>query len=593
MRRRRILWHLFPYYLLVIVLALAAASWYASRTVRALYYERTGEDLRARAVLAARLMERRLADEDGAAIDAVCDSLGVLTGTRLTVVLPDGVVVADSQEDPARMEYHGDRPEVARALAGVPGSSTRYSETLRRDFMYVAVPVVRESRIVAAVRASLPLNVVDRTLRGMYVRIALGGLVIAILAGLISLCVSRRISRPIEEIRRGAEHFTRNDLSYRIPAHDLVEIADLAESMNSMAYNLQDRIETVERQRNEQEAVFSGMVEGLIAVDTGERILQLNRAASDILGVEPSRAAGRTIQEVVRNPYLQEFVQRALSADEPVEESVTLRGGGGTQYLQAHGAQLLGRDGERLGAVVVLNDVSRIRQLESLRSEFVANVSHELRTPITSIKGFVETLRDGASRDPAEARRFLGIIARQADRMNAIIGDLLTLSSVENEHERIRMRFGRVRIREILDEAIELCNRRAADRRVTIDLDCPVDLEGTVNGDLVEQATINLVDNAVTWSEEGGRVLVSASGDAEEIVIRVRDEGTGIREEHLPRLFERFYRVDRARSRKSGGTGLGLAIVKHIARAHGGEVEVESTFGEGSVFTLRLPNRKI
>ncbi|MBN1884386.1 MAG: PAS domain-containing protein [Candidatus Krumholzibacteriota bacterium] len=593
MRRRRILWHLFPYYVAVIIVALAAVSWYASRTVKEHYYDRTGDDLRARAILVAELVAIRMGDDSGGSMNDLSDSLGELTGTRFTVILPDGRVAADSEEDPVSMENHGDRPEIIRALAGVPGRSTRYSETLRRNFMYVAVPVMRDGRVAAAVRASLPLTFIDETLRGMYVRILYGGLVAAVLAGIISLYVSRRISRPIEEIRRGAEHFTRNDLDYRIPAHDLVEIADLAEVMNGMAYNLQDRILTVERQRNEQEAVFSSMIEGLIAVDTSERVLRLNRAASALLGVEPSKATGLTIQEVVRNPYLQEFVQRALSADEPVEESITLRGGGGTQYLQAHGAQLLDRDGELLGAVVVLNDVTRIRQLETLRSEFVANVSHELRTPITSIKGFVETLRDGAIHDTAEAKRFLGIISRQADKMNAIIGDLLMLSSVENEQERSRMRFDRARIKEIAGEAISLCAGRVGQRRVKIELDCPDDLEGTVNAALVEQALINLVDNAVTYSEEGGVVRVSATEEGGDIVIRVRDEGIGIREENLDRLFERFYRVDRARSRTLGGTGLGLAIVKHIAQAHGGSVEVESAFGEGSTFVLRLPNRKI
>jgi two-component system phosphate regulon sensor histidine kinase PhoR len=424
----------------------------------------------------------------------------------------------------------------------------------------------------------------------MYVRITISGILVAIAAGVVSILVARRISRPVEEIKKGVAHFASNDLSYRLPVHELEEIGELANVINAMAERLEDRIETVERQKNEQEAIFAGMVEGLIVVDEEEKIVRINPAASAFLGIEIAEAEGRMIQEAVRNPYLQKFVRKALSSAITVEEDFTLRNDRGELYVQGHGVQLLRPDGRLRGGVIVLNNVTRLRKLENLRKDFVANVSHELRTPITSIKGFVETLLDGALRDPVDAANFLKIIGRQAERMDNIIEDLLLLSGVERGLEESNVRVEKGKIIDIIRDAIEVCDHKAREKKIRIDVDCAPDIEGTVNEPLLEQAVINLLDNAIKYSDEGGPVEISASRHADEITIEVRDEGCGIDREDIPRLFERFYRVDKARSRKLGGTGLGLAIVKHIMQAHGGSVIVASTPGEGSTFTLHLPD---
>ena len=360
--------------------------------------------------------------------------------------------------------------------------------------------------------------------------------------------------------------------------------------INEMAGRLEDRIETVERQRNEQEAIFSGMVEGLIVIDEHERIVRINPAASAFLGVDISEAEGRTIQEVVRNPYLQKFVRRTLGSAVTVEEDITLRNDRGEIYMQAHGVQLLRPDGRLRGGVIVLNNVTRLRRLENLRKDFVANVSHELRTPITSIKGFVETLLDGAMNDPADAKNFLNIIGRQAGRMDNIIEDLLLLSGVERGLEESNLRVEKAKVADIIGDALEVCDYKAREKKIRIEVDCAPDMEAVVNEPLLEQAVINLLDNAIKYSDESGRVGIVAVPQADGINIEVHDEGCGIDKEDIPRLFERFYRVDKARSRKLGGTGLGLAIVKHIMQAHGGSVTVVSTPGEGSTFTLHLLN---
>jgi two-component system, OmpR family, phosphate regulon sensor histidine kinase PhoR len=315
----------------------------------------------------------------------------------------------------------------------------------------------------------------------------------------------------------------------------------------------------------------------------------MNLAAGRLLGIEPHRALGRSIQEVTRNADVQKFVGEAGRSEDVVESELTLHSPD-VRVLQAHGARIRDSRGRRIGTVVVLNDVTRMRQLETLRRDFVANVSHELKTPITSIKGFVATLLDGAMDNPEDARRFLEIVSRHSDRLSSIIDDLLSLSRIEQEDQEGSLETARSGVRETIKRAIDSCASTAAERQIRLELDCSEGLVGVFNARLVEQAVTNLIDNAVKYSEAGSAVAVTARRVGRVTEVAVRDHGVGIETQHLDRLFERFYRVDKARSRKLGGTGLGLAIVKHIALAHGGTVQVESTPGLGSTFTLKIPD---
>ncbi|HKK01264.1 MAG TPA: ATP-binding protein, partial [Desulfuromonadales bacterium] len=498
------------------------------------------------------------------------------------------LVVADSHEEPERMENHARRPEIVVALSGGIGRAVRFSRTLHERMMYVAIPIKRDGRLLGVARAAIPITAIEQTLQGIYLKIVLGGLAAVLLTGLLSLYMSRRISRPLEEIRRGAERFAKGDLTSRLTVAGSVEIVGLAESLNQMVTHLNERIQTVLHQRNEQEAVLASMVEGVLAVDTDERIIRINQAAGRLLGVHPEAVQGRRLHEVIRKADLLRFVDRALASREPVEGDIVLQREG-EQYLQAHGTVLRGAHGQENGALIVLNDVTRLRRLESLRRDFVANVSHELKTPITAIKGFVETLLDGAIDRPEDSRRFLGIITKQAERLNAIIDDLLALSRIEQEGERSEVPLHPGVIAEVLKGAQQACAIGASGKGIHIEVTCEEILRARINAPLLEQAVINLIDNAVKYSEAEQAIEVTAAREGAEVVIRVRDHGRGIDAEHLPRLFERFYRVDKARSRKQGGTGLGLAIVKHIAAAHGGQVTVSSVPGEGSVFAIHLP----
>jgi two-component system phosphate regulon sensor histidine kinase PhoR len=291
---------------------------------------------------------------------------------------------------------------------------------------------------------------------------------------------------------------------------------------------------------------------------------------------------------VIRHPELQILVTKALASEEAVERDVVLYAKE-ERVLNGHATILRDGEGNRVGVLVVLNDITRLRKLENIRKDFVANVSHEIRTPITAIKGFVETLRDGAIHSPQDAERFLGIIQNHVQRLETLVEDLLSLSRIEEEKEKEAIVLEEKAIKEVLEGALVLCQAKADSKQIRIELSCGDEVKATVNPSLLEQAVVNLLDNAIQYSEPGKRIWVQGETTPEGVLIRVRDEGCGIEKQHQERLFERFYRVDKARSRKLGGTGLGLAIVKHIMEAHGGHVSVESQLGPGSTFTLHLP----
>jgi two-component system phosphate regulon sensor histidine kinase PhoR len=586
MRRAKLLWHLFPFLLLVTLVTLVAVTWYSVRSWRLFYLKQTAADLETRARLVENRIGGRALVERETWVDKLCKDLGKTTATRLTVILPTGQVLGDTEEDPARMDNHGDRPEFREAIAGRVGVATRFSFTLGHSRTYVAVPVKAQDKIVGVVRASLPMTAIDQALRAYYVPIALGGVAIALVVALLSFFISRRLSEPLENLKRGAQRFAQGDLSRKLPIPPTDELASLAEVLNEMAGKLEDRINALIRQGQMQEAVLSSMIEGVLAIDPEQRLIALNRAGARLLGVDPEAALSKNITEIIQASDLRWFINRTLSARDPIEGEVEVNKG--QQILQAHGTSLRDPEGTGLGVLIVLHDVTHLRRLEHLRRDFVANVSHELKTPITSIKGFVETLLAGAIREPENAENFLRIVARQTERLNEIIDDLLSLSRIEKDAERGQIFLTTQRIKGVLAAAVEVCEPKAKERNIRIIFDCPGDLRARVNAPLLEQALVNLVDNAIKYSERDREVRVEAERSGPEVIVRVRDQGSGIPPEHLPRLFERFYRVDSGRSRQLGGTGLGLAIVKHIAQAHGGKVTVASTPGKGSVFTLHL-----
>jgi two-component system phosphate regulon sensor histidine kinase PhoR len=598
MAHRKLIWQLYPSLLLVTLGAVVAVAAYGSAFFRQVHHQEVRDALEQLAAVSVEHVRLVLQTEGPNGLDSLCKRLARSSQgrMRLTIIAPSGKVLGDSHENPAVMDDHSTRPEIQEALRTGRGSSIRFSPTLGRQMMYVATVLREQNAPVVVVRVASSLAQVDKALHSVYVHVLWAGLVVAAVTAVLSLLVSRRISRPIAAIEQVAQRFAGGELDVRVPTPDSVELAVLADSLNKMAAQLAERITTITEQRNELGAVLSSMVEAVLAVDNQGRIVSVNPAAAELLGIEPAQVQNRHMEEVIRNVDLQEFVRQTLAGVLPEETDISLPINGGRSF-SLHGACLTDARGRRRGAVIVLNDMTRVRRLENIRRDFVANVSHELKTPVTSIQGFVEALVEGDVQDPAQVRKYLNIVARHASRLNAIIEDLLTLSRLEESGARrggtqgpASLRFTSSPVKPVLEEAIHLSSVQADERRITIDLACPNDLEARVNPPLLEQAVMNLIDNAVKYSAEGSRVRVTAGQHEDEVTIAVRDEGCGIAPEHLTRIFERFYVVDKSRSRKLGGTGLGLAIVKHIMQAHGGRVSVESTPGKGSTFTLHLPH---
>ena len=588
MFKKRLLWQLYPSYLLLTVLAVLAVAWYTSHSLKKFYLNQIADDLESRAHLVQHQILPYLISSDFENVDALCKKTGPASSTRITIILPTGEVVGDSDEKVHRMENHADRPEFQKALNKDLGRSLRFSNTLGKNMMYLAVPIKQENKTIAVVRTSVPASAIDKELKQIYNKLLWAVLIVAIIAAVISLGLSKRISRPIEKIKETAGRFASGDLDLRLSISKPVELAELAKAMNEMARQLQERINTITAQNSESDAILTSMIEGVIAVDSQSRIVRINRAAAGFLNVNTKQAQRCHIEQAVGNIDIIKFVQKSLDSSAPIEVDIVLPGDE-KRFLKLNGTSLSNIKGEKTGAVIVLTDVTRLKQLEKVRRDFVANVSHELKTPITSIKGFVETLKDGAIAEPEQARRFLEIIARHSDRLNAIIDDLLSLSRLEEDSEKRMLSFETTLLKPVLAEAVSLSKIKAEEKRIQLVLNCKENTKAAMNPALLEQAVTNLIDNAIKYSTSESKIWIEANQKENEIIIEVRDQGCGIAQKYLERIFERFYVVDKGRSRKLGGTGLGLSIVKHIAQVHGGYVEVQSTVDKGSTFKIHLP----
>jgi two-component system phosphate regulon sensor histidine kinase PhoR len=581
---KTLLWKLCSSYLLLAALSLAVCLAAASLLLRQSVLSQAQEQLAAQAGF----LSARLEGQDAAAFGGICAECSTGLGSRFTVIAASGKVLADSEKDPLSFDNHADRPEILAALAGETGVSLRRSHSLGKELLYVAVPLRRNGAIWGAARAALPAELLEERLAVLRGRLLLAAAPALLLAAAASVLLALRISRPLEEIEQGVLRFTQGSLRHRIRIAGPLEITNLAESCNRMAAQLDERSESLQKQLGLLESTFRSMAEAVIVLDQEGRILRCNQAAGRLFSFEPAEVELRDIQEVIRLADVQQFFEKTMQLDSPAEAVITVSAGR-ERILSANGARLRSESsGQDAGALLVFHDITRLKRLETMRRDFAANVSHELKTPITAISGFVETLRDGALHEP-DAERFLDIIARNVRRLRTIIEDLLALARLEQEEESGQISLSRKAVRPVLENAAALCVNAAAERSISVELDCPDALKARLNAALLEQAVVNLLDNAVKYSPSGGTVILRAGQDAGAVLIAVQDFGCGIPREHHARLFERFYRVDKARSCKLGGTGLGLAIVKHIVQAHHGAVSVDSAPGKGSVFTIRLP----
>ncbi len=504
---------------------------------------------------------------------------------RVTLINPSGTVLADSEHDTSTMENHAHRPEIASALRGRQGASVRHSATLNRDLVYLAAPATVGRQAGSVLRLAVPLEQVAGAIAEVRLRILEVSVLAALLALVIAYFFSRALSRRIGRIKTFAESLVNARFAETLPPAPDDELGALARSLNSMAEQLRDMLERLKLESARREAILAGMVEGVLAVDHELCVTFCNQAFARAVGAAHPVPERLPVLEVVRDPTFLELLTAVLVTGESQRRRLQLAAAEGRSYeIQAAPLEL--RSGR--GAITILHDVTDLERLERVRRDFVANVSHELRTPLAAIQGYAETLLDGALEDREHNRTFLDVIKSQAVRLNRIASDLLALSALESEEGPSPKEM--VSVSQAIDAAIHSVASEASLRNVKIERGKDGDDHMTAHRIKLEQVLVNLLDNAVKFNRPGGEVRIESGQTADGMLqISVIDNGIGIPSEDLPRIFERFYRVDKARSREVGGTGLGLSIVKHAVERMGGRVTVESHLGKGSRFTVLLP----
>jgi two-component system phosphate regulon sensor histidine kinase PhoR len=585
MWRSRMFWQLFVTYGGLVLFAISLLGLVV--TGRALENElRQIEDgLRSKALLVREVIRGRTADQ----IPKMQPRLAALENeiqTRITLMTADGTALADSARDPGDVKNQGHYPEMQQAREKGYGTDKRVSVSVPgQPTMYFALRT--DDPTVAYVRLALPLEVVDEQAGVLRRLVWTAGALTGILALALAFWLARRITRPIQELTEGAEQIAAGDYGHKVYAESGDEVGTLARSFNHMSERLAAQFAQLDEDRQQLRAVLSSMVEGVVALDAGQHILFANERAGRLLDFQTRTAVGRRLWEVVRQRPVQEVVEATLNGAGSLEQELRWDGPAGKSLL-VHAGPLPGSPPR--GAVLVLHDTSELRRLERLRHEFVANVSHELKTPLSVIKACIETLLDGAVDDVDHRGRFLEQIDHHADRLHNLILDLLSLARLDSGTETFA--FQAVALEKVVAACVERRRPLVEGKHQQLEV-TPPEPPGPVTAwadeEAVRQILDNLVDNAIKYTPEGGRIQVRWWQSDGRACLAVQDTGVGIGEHDLPRIFERFYRVDRARSREMGGTGLGLSIVKHLTQAMRGTVAAVSRLNEGSTFTVRLP----
>ena len=585
-------------FVLIIAVMLFGIYFYLNKSLREYSYQRIETNLIKQISFAKSYLEENFAEEFRAyELDKIADKIGRDLGLRVTIISVDGTVFGDSELDGEKLvkvENHLYRPEVQQALKGFSiaksgiGKNKRFSATVKKDMLYIA-SVFGKNKPQGIVRLSLPLSEIELISNRLKKTLTISLFLAFIMAVIISFVVSLFISKPAREMASAAKAVASGDFSKRISISTKDEIGDLAKTFNFMSHQIKTRIEDVTTSKSRLEAVLLSMFEGVMVVDIKGTILLMNQTLKDFLLVKGD-PVGKKPLEVIRNIEIQEIADNGLRLKQGVESreiSVFLQE---EKILLLHATAII-RDGKPEGTVLVFHDITGLRHLEKIRREFVANVSHELRTPVSSIKGYAETLLEGAMDDKENATDFLKIIHSDSERLARLIDDLLDLSKIESG--KLKSSLTPCAVDPIIKRVVSSLNKQAKEKSIKIQTYIPKDISDILADEArIAQVLLNLTDNAIKYTENEGLVTISAKEKDGVVQVDVTDTGIGISGKDIPRLFERFYRVDKARSRALGGTGLGLSIVKHIVHAHNGEISVQSVLGQGSTFSFTIAKVK-
>lgn len=512
------------------------------------------------------------------------------TNARATITLPDGTVLADSWGNSDWVKNPSENPKNQPSISTHPEtipSSRNYATIGQGQWIQATAPLRSGDRILGMVKLSKPIGEIRQIKVNIQSKVMLAALVSIFLAGGIAYLIALNMARPLREMTDIASKISNGDLSRRVRITSGDEMGRLADALNYMADRLSVTIYQTSEERNKMRAILASMVDGVVAVDSNNRIILMNPAAEEMFGVSEEMALGRKFLEAIRNYGLVEAISNATRGEVRTAEFKVFTPDERTLRVSVTCIEKAG--GGEAGVVAVIQDVTELRRLEQVRTEFVSNVSHELRTPLTSIKGFIETLLDGAMEDPDTARRFLQIIQKEANRLERLISDLLDLSRIESGHIELKKR--PTNLARLAESVHTVLKRQSDAKGLTVEVTIPEEFpEVMADADLLRQVFMNLIDNSIKYTPSGGKITIGASMGNEAVEVFVEDTGIGIPKAHLSRLFERFYRVDKARSREVGGTGLGLAIVKHIVERHGGKAWIDSEVGKGTRVTFTIPH---
>lgn len=526
-------------------------------------------------------------------VQSVVSRLGEKTGVRITVIDENGLVLGETDKNPREMENHSERPEIKQAFNNEIGESLRYSTTLQKEMFYVAVPYeAKNGTSLTVIRTSLPLSIIQQTLLPLESKVIYTGIVLTILALLLSLVVSKTTTKSLAGIINISEELAKGNLNVDIPISESKgEIPKITMALNHMAQKLNEVFKQLSHEKNQIEAVLSAMSEGVMVVSEKGKIILTNNIFKEMFNLTDDPFQ-KSYWEVLRNKEVIKLIDGVLQNWKPDNKEVFYLYPEERYYL----ANVIPLTSPEREIIVVMFNITEFKKLENIKADFIANVSHELRTPLTAIKGYTETLEEGAFEDPQEQKHFIKIIKRHANRLINIVSDLLVLSEIEgrdvlsqqNENGDLED----VNVNEVIRSSLEALKSNALEKELKVSFN-PSDKEHIITASrfLLEQMFINLIDNAVKYTPDHGEVGIEITDKNEYLAIEIYDNGIGIPKDSLPRIFERFYRVDKTRSRKMGGTGLGLSIVKHIVIIHGGKIDVKSEEGKGSRFCISLPKK--
>lgn len=564
---------IFGGYLFVIVLLSALILAFSFSPIRRHYIDSLTDGLRNIGISLRMTVTQLLLKKQFDELNGLVRSLAKEENIRITVVDPQGVVVADSEENPKAMENHRGRPEIIEALGGATGRSLRFSSTAQKEMLYIAIPLQSEGKIVGVLRTSLFLSQIETLLFSLKMNIIWIAAVIALVSLIGALIFVRSLSRPINDLMAAARRIGAGDLKVRVFLKKKDEIGRLADTFNYMGEQLETSFSELAHQKEELNSIIASLKEGLLVLDRTGDVLRCNESFSKAVG--KTLTYGKPYWEAFRNAQFSELLERVRRERKGSAGEVELLG---RIYLCS--VTLL-EPGQQI--VAVFHDITETKSLERIKRDFVVNVSHELRTPLTSIKGFTETLEGEVTE---EGKRYVDIIRRNTDRLINIVSDLLLLSELE---EKSPLQLERINLGSLAENVARIFDPRLKEKSLALSLEGTAGLP-TITADpfKVEQLFVNLLDNAIKYTEKG-EIRVAMAASNEHVVIRISDTGIGIPNQDLPRIFERFYVVDKSRSRKFGGTGLGLSIVKHIVLLHNGHIDVESSPGVGTTFSITLP----